>query len=369
MRVLYFSERFWPYIGGVEVLGARLLPAIARLGVEFTVVTATDGNWLPARDRYAGMDVVRFPMVDAVRARDVEAIVEIRHAIASLRREVRPDLVHLVFTGASCHFALASAHVDRAPTLVAFHGSWNRAELSGYALLHQAIAHAAWVTACSRSALDDLHQVSPRLAGRSQAILNGLEAGPEPDPPSFDPPLLLFAGRLVFDKGLDVAVEALARVRERHPSVRLLVAGEGPAQAEVAAMLGVRGLDGCVQFLGWRSPDAMAELIAQASVVVVPSRQEGFGLVALEGMLGGRPVVASDVDGLPEVLGHDGGVLVPPDDPGALAGAVLALLDDPAAARTLGAAARARALEHFTLERCAAEHAQLYERLTSADAA
>jgi glycosyltransferase involved in cell wall biosynthesis len=86
-------------------------------------------------------------------------------------------------------------------------------------------------------------------------------------------------------------------------------------------------------------------------------------------MLGGRPVVAADVGGLREVVGADGGVLVPPGSSTALAQAILALLDDPAAASALAAAARRRALTCFPLERCVQAHLDLYGRLTSSRAA
>jgi glycosyltransferase involved in cell wall biosynthesis len=140
-------------------------------------------------------------------------------------------------------------------------------------------------------------------------------------------------------------------------------------RAQLEPGLASRGLAGAVEFIGWRSPDAIAELIEEASVVLVPSRVEGFGLIALEGMLGARPVVASRVGGLPEVLGPDGGLLVEPDDPAALAEAIGSLLADPARARSLAAAGRERALSRFNLRRCVDDHEALYRRLTSKHAA
>ena len=96
----------------------------------------------------------------------------------------------------------------------------------------------------------------------------------------------------------------------------------------------------------------------------MPSRIEPFGLVALEAAQLGRPVVASAVDGLPEVVVHgETGLLVPPDDPAALARAIAVLLDDPLRARALGAAARRRAETVFAWDRYVAAHEQLFEKI------
>ncbi len=115
-------------------------------------------------------------------------------------------------------------------------------------------------------------------------------------------------------------------------------------------------------FLGRVSP--VGPLLERSLAVVVPSRGEGFGMVALEASERGRPVIASAVGGLPEIV-EDGvtGLVVPPDDPAALAAAILALARGPHRAAAMGAAARARALAAFPLARVVGETASLYEEL------
>ena len=112
-------------------------------------------------------------------------------------------------------------------------------------------------------------------------------------------------------------------------------------------------------FLGRVAP--VAPVLERAEVVVVPSFGEGFGMVALEAMERGRPVIASDVGGLPEIV-DDGrtGLLVPPGDVEALAGAIVELASDPARAAAMGAAGRARALDEFSQERCTERIEALY---------
>jgi glycosyltransferase involved in cell wall biosynthesis len=165
-----------------------------------------------------------------------------------------------------------------------------------------------------------------------------------------DVPVLLAAGRFSPEKGQDVLVEALARVHAAggaRPALVLL--GDGvlrPDLERAAARLPA----GSVRFDGWRD-DPWARLGA-ADVFVLPSRREGLPLALLEAMAAGLPVVATRVGGVPTAL-DDGrcGALVPPDDPGALADAVLALLRDPALRARLASAAAARAGERYDVER------------------
>lgn len=162
---------------------------------------------------------------------------------------------------------------------------------------------------------------------------------------------LLAIGRLVRQKGFDVLIDAMAALP---PTTRLDIVGDGPLRDTLTARAGPN-----VRLLG--RVDDLPERLATADVVVVPSRWEGFGLVAAEAMAAGAPVVASDVDGLRDVVG-DAGVLVPPADPRALAAAIAALLADPA--RRLAASAQGRRRsERFDIEVMVRRYEALYRSL------
>ncbi|MFN2569495.1 MAG: glycosyltransferase family 4 protein, partial [Candidatus Dormibacteria bacterium] len=177
--------------------------------------------------------------------------------------------------------------------------------------------------------------------------------------------VLLCAGRLSREKGFDIALEAFARVWQELPEARLIIAGGGAEQEGLVAQSAALGLQEAVDFHGWVSPPEMPAVLNQATAVVVPSRLEGFGLVALEASLMGRPVIASRVGGLPEALGEqeEAGLLVPPGDPGALATAMLRLLRDPAEARRRGKAGRLRAQREFPPGRHIDGYHALYMRV------
>jgi glycosyltransferase involved in cell wall biosynthesis len=157
-----------------------------------------------------------------------------------------------------------------------------------------------------------------------------------------DRPVVFAAGRLTGQKGFGVLIAAAALWQGRDPAPVLAIAGEGPLAGELGAQALAAGVP--VRFLG-RCADVPA-LMAAADVVVVPSLWEGQPLVLQEALRAARPIVASQVGGIPDLTGEDGALLVPPGDAVALAGAVLTILDDRATAARLVAAAteRARAL-------------------------
>ena len=157
-----------------------------------------------------------------------------------------------------------------------------------------------------------------------------------------DGPLVAYSGRLVHEKGVQDLLAAVPALRRRHPGLRVVVAGTGPAEAELRAQARALRLGRAVTFAGF-IPDAdLAALVAAADCAVVPSRYEPFGLVALEATAAGAPVAVADVGGLAEIVA-DGrtGLRFAPGTPAALAAAVDRLLTDPALGRRLAAAARA----------------------------
>jgi glycosyltransferase involved in cell wall biosynthesis len=208
----------------------------------------------------------------------------------------------------------------------------------------------------SAAALD----VVPGLRRRVRLVYNGVP-GPAADLPLRDTPsTLVLVGRLSPRKGTDVAVRALAQLPA---SVRLDLAGSVfPGyewyEEELRALVASLGLADRVRFLGF-VPDVWAAHAA-GDVALVPSRVEPFGNTAVEGQLAGRPVVVSATQGLVEIVeAGKTGLVVPPDDPDALAAAVRSLLDDWPAARELAAAGRDEARRRFDPARYRAEIADL----------
>lgn len=175
---------------------------------------------------------------------------------------------------------------------------------------------------------------------------------------------LLYFGRLdVFQKGLDTLLQSFRILHRRHPALELRIAGRGKDAARVEAMARELGVEGAVRMLGAVSEEERRALFAGAAVQLMPSRFEGFGMVAAEAMAAGVPLVAAAAGSLPEVVDAPrGGVLVPPGDPEALAGAVERLLADPAARASLSASARESA-ERFRWRAVAEAHLGFLQRV------
>ncbi len=172
-------------------------------------------------------------------------------------------------------------------------------------------------------------------------------------------------GRLESVKGAETFLRAAAELALLHADVRFVIGGAGTQAGDLHALRTALAIEDRLVFPG-KVPSAPATFAA-LDVVVVPSLSEGFGIVALEAGALGKPVVASAVGGLPEVIDNGRtGLLVPPADPSALAGAIAALLHDPARAAEMGAAARDRVTSEFTLERMTSAYLALYTRLLSA---
>jgi glycosyltransferase involved in cell wall biosynthesis len=174
-------------------------------------------------------------------------------------------------------------------------------------------------------------------------------------------PRVVFIGRLVRQKGVRTLVEAAGRMRT--PGAQMVIVGDGPDRAEVESLALRLGVAHRVHVTGFVPHERVPAVFASADVLVLPSLYEELGTVLVEAMHAGRPVVASRVDGIPEVV-EDGvtGLLVAPGDAGALAQAVDRVLGDDALARRLAANAMSRAPD-YDLERVGASVHELYEEL------
>jgi len=183
-------------------------------------------------------------------------------------------------------------------------------------------------------------------------------------------PLALAPARLSRQKGLDLLVEAARSLPAALPGARVVLLGRGEDEGALRDLVRAKGLAEVVLFAGFLADPSPA--FAAADVVVLPSRWEGFGLAALEAMAAGRPVLASDAGGLPEVLG-DAGTLVPAGDAHALAEALLRALSPEAVAAARsgagGEAGRRRARDAFSLDGAAAAHEALYGEILGRSAA
>jgi glycogen synthase len=308
----------------------------------------------------------------------------LRAALTRLVPFWRPDVVH-AHDWLVAHPAIALADVLEVPLVATIHATeagryagWLSSPLSRQ--VHSAewwLAHRAdtliTCSAAMRAEVAELFEVDPgpivvlhngiaprrwrANAARVRAVRERYAPGKAP--------VLLYFGRLEYEKGVHDLIAALPRIRRSHPGTRLVVAGTGTAHDQIVAAVENHRVRRSVTFTG-HLPDAdLAALLRAVDAVVLPSRYEPFGIVALEAAAAGAPLVASTAGGLGEVV-VDGetGVSFEPGDVAALATAVGAVLADPAAAARRARAARKRLGSAFEWSRIAADTASVYAAAT-----
>ncbi len=172
-------------------------------------------------------------------------------------------------------------------------------------------------------------------------------------------------GRLSQEKGHRYFLESVVQILESFPGAHFLVVGDGPERDGLESLAASLGVHRSVSFLGYRRD--VATIMAASDVIVLASVREGFGDVLIEAMSLAKPVVATAVGGVPEIVRHEEtGLLVPPGNPGALALAIINLLRDRQARERMGLRGRQVALREFSVERLADGLARLYNELVSA---
>ncbi len=304
--------------------------------------------------------------------------------LAKAIADFRPQVVHAHSFGASTIAAVAST-VARAPRLLlTIHNYPPGVEANGaqagmassktghrWALAFS-VGRAHRIITVSEALRRDLLVTYPEVAGKCLTIYNGIDtqvkllknaeemraaAGLPPDGP-----LVGMVARLAPQKGIMEFIQATAIAAQAWPTANFVLAGDGPLMSEAQTLREKLGLERRLQLLG--HVEWARELIGALDLLVVSSLTEGSSVVAMEAMALGKPVVATAVGGVPEVVA-DGqtGLLVPPGEPEALASAIIELLADPARAQEMGARGRQRATSHFDvndmIERTRAVYADL----------
>jgi glycosyltransferase involved in cell wall biosynthesis len=273
------------------------------------------------------------------------------------------------------HFALAQTEVAMAVgALLGRPFSFTAHARDIYATpsaLPEKMRAARLVVTCTQYNVEYLRRLCPDLSPeRIRVVHHGVDASASAQPAADlndKAPLVLAAGRLIHKKGFDVLVAACGLLRDRGLTFRCRIVGDGPLRHALARAIRDASLDDVVELSGWLAPDRLAVMMSGAAAFVAPSRisasgdRDGIPNVVLEAMAARRPVVATDVSGIPEaVVNGVTGLLVPPGDAAALADALQRILGGPDAGREMGEAGRRRVLACFDLTSNSRRLAELF---------
>ena len=302
--------------------------------------------WIPIRE---------FPVRGFVNMAAVGRLIK----FVSWCRSIDPTIVHTCDLDANI-FGLPGAALAGVPVRIAnrreiLTGDKSPANLRAQRLAYRA-AHA--VVANSSAAGDQLARDGVP-SDKLRLIANGLDIRRfVPVTPRPDIRRIVMVANLRPEKGQDTLLAAAPRILARYPDASFTFVGDGPRREALELLTRALGISERVRFIG--ECRDVAPILAGHDLFVLPSRSEAFPNALIEAMATALPVVATDVGGIPEVVRPGSGLLVRPNDERLLADAVLALMDDPAAAAALGRAARADVERHYTIDRMVERFEQLY---------
>lgn len=385
MKICLVNALFHPFAGGVEKHMYGLSRELADLGVDVTVVTGRINDLAESED-LDGVRIRRVPCL-AVRAPLLYPPPLILSPGFPLRLKKIDDrenfdLFHLhnrFFI--DFNLALLYARLKRKPFIMTAHNPRPKHVASTLGMLGTAydwligrwpFMLADRVIAVSEWAKHDIAKYGVDEE-KIVTIHNGVNVdefkpcGGEHVRDKYgvgDGGLLLFVGRMVPQKGISYLLEAMPLVLEKHPGTKLVLVGRGSLCGDLKKKVSGMGLDGSVAFSGYVEEDELREAYGACDVFALPSIVEPFGIVIVEAMASGKPVVCTDSGGVKEIVA-DGvnGFIVPSRDPGALAGRICQLLSDEDLRDRMGRAGRSIAEAKFDWKTVAAKTKRLYEEV------
>ncbi len=366
IRILFIVNGF--AIGGGEL---KLLELVEQIQLNysdrFEVFICSVGQGGPMEDRFRALAPTW--IFEKKNAYDLSQIWKVIRLI----RDRRIDLVQTTLFYADVIGALAAriAGVRHVVSWEAITQPYAKKHLLAYRLAAKWFSRSVAVSHTIQQQVTDMRRVDPRKAmtihygvdtdlfkqnTNRAAVRKSLSLCP-------DTQILGTVARFTEQKGHCYLLDAAPDIVRSHPNVRFVFAGDGPLRTSIEAQADRLGVKSHCCFLGFRSD--VTDLLNAFDVFVLPSLYEGLPNVVLEAMACGLPVVATAVDGTPEAVRHGvTGFLVPPKDPGALANALIRLLEDENIVRLMGRNGRLRAEEVFSLDGQVRQFIHLYEQLT-----
>jgi glycosyltransferase involved in cell wall biosynthesis len=374
MRILLLNSEYPPIGGGAGNASANLAHCLAQMGHSVTVLTARWAD-LPQREQNGNLTVIRIPALRRRQDRSgaLEQLLFILSASFSslkLVRLLKPNATLAFFGMPSGVVALLLKWMYGIPYIVSLRGGdvpgFRPYDFSTYHKLIAPLLRVIWQNASAIVANSHgLRELAMKFDARFDIpiIPNGVDLDLyRASQHEHATPRLFSAGRVVHQKGLDLALRALAGLKDLDWEWR--IAGDGPQLDFLKLLAQEMGIAERVTFLGWQARDQLIEQYRWSNLFLFPSRHEGMPNAVLEAMASGLPVIASRIAGSEElVLDGETGLLFPSEEVNALRAALKRLLTDPTLRQSMGAASRRRVEEHYSWESAAKQYVHLLERI------
>ena len=342
MNVAIISN-YYPYIGGAEIFAQEIAQRLVRDGHRVDVITGRWDRNLPQLEVINGVSVYRINLLKFRRLGSIAYPPPMLWRLLLLNRANHYDLIHSIGEIAACEVGTIGKKLMQRPHLMTLQGGYLT---KGFRNRLTEIVVSEFLKWNLRNA-DVVHAISQKLAqnaGRFRAkrvvvIPNGVDGSTfksmdkkklrEQYGFSIDAKIVVSVARLVPVKGLDYLIKAVSLLLQTDNKINLLIIGDGSQRAELEELISELKLDNRVRLMGTIPHEQIAGFLNLADVFVLPSLSEGLGIAIIEAMACGIPVIGTNVDGIPDIIkDNDNGVLVPPGDAEALAGAIDKLLQD-----------------------------------------
>jgi glycosyltransferase involved in cell wall biosynthesis len=396
LHVVMVIQRFRPYFSGQGVQLEELARVLVRRGAEVTVVAAVRGRDAPREERSHGVSIHRLRCDlpgrgDSRLRRRLWSPTFALRTLLHLSAGVAPiDLIHVHGANDALYAAWAFGRLRRVPALfeMTLLGVDDPASIRESKNWFAALRYATYCRFTGYVAMSPVLAAAYREAGLPERRLRLIPQGvdveryrPAADRAALrselgaavDEPVLVFLGSLVERKGIDLLLAAWEQIQRARPAARLWLIGrdrfedDAPAERFLKSCLAAVPPQALARIRRFGVRDDAERCLQAADVFLFPSRREGFGTAIVEAMACGLPCVVAELRGITDYIfaaPTECGIVVPREDPTALANAVLALLSDAGRAAAIGAAARERARERFAMERIADEYLAWYAELS-----
>jgi len=374
MRLLLINSEYPPIGGGASNATAHIAQHFANMGHETLVVTSRFDD-LPHEEHVGNLTIYRIPSLRRKQDRSNvwEQLIFLFTAsfwISSLVLRTRPHATLAFFGAPSGMIAYLLKRVFSIPYVVSLRGGdvpgFRPYDFRKYHKILAPVLQVVWrnaaaVVANSKGLRDlasafDSHFDIPIIPN---GVDLALYSSPERD---WAAPVILSVGRLVYQKGFDLGIRALARLK--HLDWQWYIAGDGPEMNALKSLAREQGISDRVTFLGWQSREELIQCYRQSNLFLFPSRHEGMPNAVLEAMASGLPVIASRISGNEELVVHEKtGLLVESENLALLTSALQEFIKDPALRQKMGAVSRQRVDEFYGWENTAKQYAVLLEEI------
>ncbi|MBI4744263.1 MAG: glycosyltransferase family 4 protein [Actinobacteria bacterium] len=338
MMVIIITNVYLPLIGGVEFVVYHLSRILKNKNCEVSIITSRPKPNLPSVETVDGIKIYRTYLGLPGNSLKSSAYFALSFFPSFVRlikiiRTEKPDIINLHFSDSAALYILLLKKIFNLPIVVSVHGNdIQKFPKESYIyrwLTVNLLRRADFVTACSKSLLEDAIKLEPSIRDKSIPTGNGIDLSEFDlkDIYKTERPYIFSFGRLEHKKGFDVLINSFKIISKKFPDFDLIIAGDGAKKDELQNLINNLDLKKQVKLMGMLPRREILNLLNGCEVFVCPSRIEPFGIVNLEAMAAGKPVIASKVDGVPEVI-EDGvnGILVEPENVNQLAESIINLL-------------------------------------------